>query len=167
MNVDGNWGDEDDIIDIDTDPMLAGASNDNAEGGADENEDGAGGDIFVPPSLGPDPLHAALKLNPLISGLYVATGDFGKAMEILKKQLAISNFGPMKQIFVDVFTLGKFKIQTLPHILPQDYQLRTNGGLSPFIAINLQNIKHILNTGIESTTKGDFNSALDTFRKCL
>ena len=38
--------------------MLAG--NDNAE--EDNNDaDTAGDNIFVPPSLGPDPLHAALK----------------------------------------------------------------------------------------------------------
>jgi hypothetical protein len=89
----------------------------------------------VPPSPGADPLHAALKQNPFIAGLYVATGDFPKAIEVLKKQLAITNFSLLKQIFVDVYTLSKFKIQTLPHISPLDYQLRTAGQV-PYLAVN-------------------------------
>jgi hypothetical protein len=114
LDVNGNWGD-DDLIDIDADTMLDSRQNENQEGnneGQDETEGaGSNGDnIFVPPSPGPDPLHAALKQNPFIAGLFVATGDFPKAIEILKKQLAITNFSLLKQIFVDVYTLSKFKI---------------------------------------------------------
>jgi hypothetical protein len=54
-------------------------------GSEDNTENSSSSEIFVPPSLGPDPLHASIKKNPFISGLYVATGDFPKAFEILKK----------------------------------------------------------------------------------
>jgi hypothetical protein len=64
----------------------------------------------VPPSQGSDPVTGALRKNPLVASLHVAVGDFPKAMELLKKQLAIENFEPMRQLFIDVFTLNKMKI---------------------------------------------------------
>lgn len=36
----------------------------------------------------------------------------------MKKQLAIGSFDPLKQLFVDVYTLSKMKIHTLPHLQP-------------------------------------------------
>lgn len=32
----------------------------------------------------------------MVASLFVASGDFVKAVELLKKQLAISNFAPLK-----------------------------------------------------------------------
>jgi hypothetical protein len=40
----------------------------------------------------------------------VAIGDYQKALELLKKQLAVTNFEPLRQLFVDVYTLSKMKI---------------------------------------------------------
>lgn len=74
----GNWGDEDDL-DIDADTMLHNEREDFETNASDintANESAEGSDIFIPPSLGPDPLQAALKKNPLISGLHVANGEF-------------------------------------------------------------------------------------------
>jgi Coatomer (COPI) alpha subunit C-terminus len=67
-------------------------------------------DIYIPPSQGPDPLLQGLRKNPLVASLHVALGDFPKALELLRKQLAITSFEPLKQIFVDVYTLNKLKI---------------------------------------------------------
>ena len=69
----------------------------------------------MPPNQGPDPLQVAVKKYPLIAPLQVAVGDFGKGLELLKKQLAIGNFDPLKSLFVDLHTLSKLKEQTLPH----------------------------------------------------
>jgi len=46
----------------------------------------------------------------MIAGLHVISGDFQKAMELLKKQVAVTNFEPLKQLFVDVHTLSKLKL---------------------------------------------------------
>jgi hypothetical protein len=51
-----------------------------------------------------------VKKNPLLAGLHVATGDFPKAIELLKKQIALTNCDPLKQLFVDIYTLNKLKI---------------------------------------------------------
>jgi hypothetical protein len=72
-------------------------------------------DIFVPPSQGADPVALAVKKHPLIAALHVATGDFAKALELLKKQLAVAEFEPLKHLFVDAYSLTKLKVQTLPH----------------------------------------------------
>lgn len=89
-----------------------------------------------------------------------------KAIELLKKQLAIADFTPLKQLFVDVYTLNKTKIQTLPHISPMDYALRGPNSI-PYISVNLQTLNAKYTQGIELTTKGDFTSALEAFRQCL
>jgi hypothetical protein len=50
----------------------------------------------VPPSQGADLLAIAVKKHPLVAGLQVAVGDFPKALDLLKKQLAIGNFEALK-----------------------------------------------------------------------
>ena len=102
----------------------------------------------------------------MTAGLHVVSGDFVKALEILKKQLAISNFEPLKNHFVDMNTLGKMKLQTLPHGNPLSYQIRTNNQI-PVAPINLNSLINKYSIGIEMTTKGDFGGALDVFRVCL
>lgn len=57
-------------------------------------------------------------------GLHVAAGDFSKALILLKKQLGVCNFEPLKSIFVDAHTLTCFKAQTMPHLPGDAYQLR-------------------------------------------
>ena len=66
-------------------------------------------DVFVPPSVGADPIKQALKKYPQSVGLHVAAGDFGKALVLLKRQLGVSNFEPLKAIFVDAHTLTQYK----------------------------------------------------------
>ena len=67
----------------------------------------------------------AVKKNPLIAGLHVAIGDYQKALELLRKQIALNNYEPLKQIFVDVSTMNKLKIQTLPHIGAMEVRLKS------------------------------------------
>jgi hypothetical protein len=90
-----------------------------------------------------------------VASLHVAVGDFPKAMELLKKQLAVENFEPLRQLFIDVFTLNKMKIQTLPHISPLDYTLR-NANSQPLVVVNLNALNNKYTSGIELTTKGEF-----------
>lgn len=78
------------------DDLLGGDAGD-----AGDQIDGAGdgetfSDIFVPPSPGADPLTQALKKNPQSVGLHVATGEFSKALDLLKKQLGVNDFAPLK-----------------------------------------------------------------------
>jgi coatomer subunit alpha len=111
------WGDDDDIdIDADFNDATGGATGEDFEDvkGVESNANEES-DIFVPPSQGPDPLQVAVKKYPLVAPIHIAVGDFGKALELLKKQLALSNPEPLKHLFVDLHTLAKLKLQTLPH----------------------------------------------------
>lgn len=53
--------------------------------------------------------------------LNVSNGDFEKALELLKNQLGVVNFEPLKQLFVDAYTLRNVKLAALPHGSIVDY----------------------------------------------
>lgn len=78
------WGDDD--IEIEAEMMQ----NNEDENGA-RGEDGGvaaqdqNSDIFVPPSSGSDPLQNSIRRNPNVAALHIALGDFGKAMELLRR----------------------------------------------------------------------------------
>jgi hypothetical protein len=104
------WGEDDDSLgSLDEELEAQGAT---AGDGADDSGAAAveESDIFVPPSPGADPYQAALRLNPTNPALNVAIGDFQKAMELLKSQISVGNFAPLKQLFVDTLTLGRVKL---------------------------------------------------------
>ena len=48
-----------------------------------------------------------LKKNPMNVGVNIAAGNFQKGLELLSKQIAVVNFDPLKQLFVDTHTLAK------------------------------------------------------------
>jgi len=54
----------------------------------------------------------------------VAAGEFSKALGLLRQQLGITDYSAFKQLFVDVYTLNKVKMQTMPHTNPMDYRMR-------------------------------------------
>lgn len=97
-NLDDAWGDEEDKIDIEVAEDITTATDDKSRATGDEFIDGDNldSDIFVPPSAGADPLKQALKKNPMSVGLHVASGEFAKAFELLRKQLGINRFEGFK-----------------------------------------------------------------------
>jgi coatomer protein complex subunit alpha (xenin) len=95
----------------------------------------------------------------------VAAGEFSKALELLRKQLGITEFGAFRQIFVDIYTLSKVKLQTLPHTSSMDYQMRFID--QPIVHINLATLQRMFSKGKEMTTQGDFVGAIVAFRNCL
>ena len=163
--MDAAWGEDEGLGDMLLDDEKAEMESHALDPVIDADLIGGQSDIFVPPSAGADPLKVALKKNPHSVGLHVASGEFSKALELLKRQLAINDYSTLKQIFVDVYTLSKMKMQTLPHLTPLNYQLRFRD--QPFVAINLATLQKVFKTGIENTTKGDFSGALSAFRQCL
>mmetsp|Transcript_33362 Transcript_33362/g.51153 ORF Transcript_33362/g.51153 Transcript_33362/m.51153 type:complete len:334 (-) Transcript_33362:736-1737(-) len=112
------WKDQ---IDIDIDQDLGGLDEGPKE---EEKTDLADDGIFVPPSHGADPIAQALKKNPQSVGLHVAGGEFTKALELLRKQLGVQDFQLFKNSFVDIFTMNKTKMHTMPHAPPLDYTNR-------------------------------------------
>ena len=72
--------------------------------------------------------------------------------------MGINDFAPFKQLFVDIHTLSKMKLQTLPHTTPLDYQMRFID--QPLVSMTLATLQKMFSKGIELTTKGDFNGAI-------
>lgn len=164
VNVDeANWGEDDDSLgslDEELDAQgandTAAADGDNATGAEEESE------IFVPPSPGADPYQTILRMNPTNAALNVAMGDFQKGMELLKNQISVGNFAPLKQLFVDTLTLNRVKLQTLPHGPHLDLQLKTTATL-PLLPVSMSSLDEKLAKGIDLTTKGDFGGSLTVF----
>jgi hypothetical protein len=163
--VEDAWGDEEDGIDIDMgeDDLTADTGAQGATG--DPLLDNMDSDIFVPPAAGADPLKQALKKNSHSVGLHVAAGEFTKALELLKKHLGINTYSSLKQAFIDIHTLSKMKLTTLPHVSPLDHRLRFVD--QPLVAISLTTLQKMFSKGIECFTKGDFNGSILAFRNCL
>ena len=90
---DAAWGDDDDL---DIEEPTAGTNLGGTPTMEGETVEEVESDIFVPPSPGPDPYQAILKKNPTNVALNVACGDFEKGLELLKNQLSIQNFEPLK-----------------------------------------------------------------------
>ena len=96
-----------------------------------------------------------LKKNPMNVGVNIAAGNFQKGLELLSKQIAVVNFDPLKQLFVDTHTLAKVKLQTLPHGPAIDLQLKQTGSM-PLLPITLTSVEAKIARGVELTTKADF-----------
>lgn len=114
------WGDDD--IEIEAEMMQ---NNEDENGRGDEGvAQDQNSDIFVPPSSGSDPLQNSLRKNPNVAALHIALGDFEKGMELLHRQIAVINFEPLRNLFIDIYVMSKMKLQTLPHTQPIDFTLR-------------------------------------------
>jgi coatomer protein complex subunit alpha (xenin) len=96
-----------------------------------------------------------VKKNPMSAGINVAAGNFDKALELLGKSIALSNYEPLKQLFIDTYTLSKMKAQTLPHGPAFDLALKSSAS-TPLLPVSVQTIEAKMQQGIELTTKADF-----------
>ena len=112
-------------------------------------------DIFVPPSPGPDPYSAILKKNPTNVALNAANGFFEKGLELLKNQIAVVNFGPLKQLFVDAYTVNRMKLKTLPHGPAWELKLKTSG-MMPLLPVTVHSVEEGMTKGRNLTAKGEF-----------
>lgn len=118
------------------DEIDAQAPTDSAATGTDGAAIEEESEIFVPPSPGQDPYQTILRQNPTNAALNIAVGDFQKALELLKNQISVGNFAPLKQLFVDANTLNRVKLQTLPHGPHLDMKLKTTATL-PLLPVSI------------------------------
>lgn len=78
----------------------------------------------------------------------------------------MTNFAPLKQLFVDAYTLSKAKLQPLPHGPNLTIALKASPQL-PLLAVSVNTIQQNMNKGLALFTKGAFPEALRIFRSCL
>ena len=87
-------------------------------------------------------------------------------MELLKNQISIGNFAPLKQLFVDAMTLNRVKVQAMPHGPYLDLKLKTTATL-PLLPVSIRALEDKMAKGIDLTTKGDFEGSLAVFRSLI
>ena len=87
-------------------------------------------------------------------------------MELLRSQISVHNFAPLKQLFVDAMTLNRVKLATLPHATYTDLQLKTTATL-PLLPVSVRSLEEKQAAGIDATTKGDFAQSLAIFRSLI
>ena len=86
-------------------------------------------------------------------------------MILLKKQLGVGNFEPLRQAFIDVHTLSKLKYKGVPHSSPTDYQLRFID--QPLVTVTLGTLQKLFAKGKQFASAAKFEQALAVFRRCL
>lgn len=187
------WGDEDDL-DL-GDERAADSNVDHLEGEEDE-DDGweledldlppealvavdepgmdASQDVFVAPPPGPSVANQwATKCS--LAGEQVAAGAFDTAMRLLQRQAGITQFGPMRKHFMDLYRAscasqpGLPGLPSLPAALNRgwDPDAETQSPSTPSLPLTLAHEEERLVKAYRLVTEGKFADALVAFDEIL
>ena len=113
-----------------------------------------------------DPLKEMVK-NSIIPVHHIAVGDFGKALELLQKQIGLENPEPLREIFEYIHSNLKVNLDSLPMFPSIKAILRGTDGNYNTGVITIDHLKKLYKEGLNETTKGNFQNALNAFQKCL
>eukprot|EP01100_Stratorugosa_tubuloviscum_P014823 TRINITY_DN813_c1_g1_i1.p1 TRINITY_DN813_c1_g1~~TRINITY_DN813_c1_g1_i1.p1 ORF type:complete len:1210 (-),score=610.19 TRINITY_DN813_c1_g1_i1:110-3739(-) len=126
--------------------------------------------MFVPPNPGTSPAQNWLR-NSRLPADHIAAGAFDVAMQLLRQQIGVVNFTPLKPLFMNIFIGSRVALPALP-LVPSlvSYLQRpvteTTKNL-PTISISLQHLIEQLKNGYKITTAGKFGEALSIFVNIL
>lgn len=178
--LEGGWGsDDNDAIDA-TGSLDALGDPDDGEGGSDDGWDIDGGAIdmslatpatagaegyYVPPNAGESAGEKWSKTSSLVAE-HVAGGSFESAMQLLKEQLGITNYAPLKEGFLSTYSAARAVLPTLPSLAPYAIPLANQSG-RPMLCMSMANCKQRLKKGFEFFLKGKFSDCMKTFRSIL
>ena len=174
----GGWGDDDDA-----DAGVADGLGDvgEIEEGQDDGWDlgdgeidmsamtpadsGDGSGYYVPPSAGESNGEKWAKLSQLAAE-HVAGGSFESAMMLLREQLGITNFQPLKGEFMKVHAAAHAQLPTLPSLAPYAVSLSNQHG-RPMLCMSVKALAARLNTGYQHFQQGKFLEVEKSFRQVL
>ncbi|KAI8339598.1 coatomer protein alpha subunit [Chlamydoabsidia padenii] len=152
-DIDGEWGADDDVLDlaggrsknnnIDDDLFDAGdqepldIDGDEEGGGWGLDDDDIKGDIdaeisraaakesadFVPPTFGTSESAQWIQNSPLAAD-HIATGSFESAMQTLNRQAGIVNFEPLKNHFLSIYESSRAYLSPMASNPPLQFHLR-------------------------------------------
>eukprot|EP01047_Picozoa_sp_COSAG01_P027075 COSAG01_NODE_1772_length_9263_cov_93.070930_3_plen_1231_part_00 len=175
--MDGGWGDGDDALDT---GLGDGVDDEDAEAGSDDGWDLGDGDIdmsamtpadsgdagyYVPPSAGESSGEKWAKLSQLAAE-HVAGGSFESAMLLLREQLGITNFKPLKGVFLSVYAAAHAQLPTLPSLAPYSISLANANG-RPMLCISVKSLTARVKVGYQHFQKGKFLEVEKSFRQIL
>lgn len=122
---------------------------------------------FVTPTMGV-PKSQSWVQNSSLAGEHAAAGSFDSAMRLLNRQLGITNFSPLKSVFLELHLASQSLLPTLVSVpvLPlflergwtDNSPVNTKG--SPAILTKLSSLEEKLKVAYTTITGGKFTEAL-------
>ena len=104
--------------------------------------------------------------NCNIPGELVAAGAFSQAMQIMTRQAGITNFVPLKQVFMQIYMSGQIVIPLSPSLKPLEHQISGQNG-KPLVSITLSLLSVQLKEAYKLVTQAKFSEALQSQLKIL
>lgn len=193
--ADGDWGEALDIVDVDMANGDLSAVLDEEEGAHDDGEEGGWDleDLDLPPEvetpkvasngrssvfIAPTPGMPVSQIWTQKSSLaaeHVAAGNFDTAMRLLSRQLGITNFAPLKPLFVDLFSgshsyllaCASAPVITVAIERGWNESATPNVRGPPALVFSFSQLEEKLRAGYKLTTAGKLSEALKTFINIL
>ena len=175
--VGAGWDIDVDDLDIPDDVPTGVVGPSTAEGDdADEFGMGDGGasgtGAFVMPSLGPS-LSENWTRNSALAVDHVAAGQFESAMQLLNRQVGVTHFGPLKDLFLSIYQCSRvavpLSVGTQATLLPvhKNWDEADKKKLTPATLTTFSQLLAFLQNGYQLMTAGKFADAQDSFQKLL
>ena len=147
----GGWGDDDDL-DLGDMPVPEGGG---GGGGA------GGGGYYIAPSVGM-PLMAKWSRDSPLAADHVAAGSFENAMQVMRRQLGIMDFVPLKPLFLAIASASHAVAPGVPSAAALLAPL-TRSGQMPRLCLTLSSLVDQLKPAYTLVTAGKFQEASDAF----
>ena len=151
----GGWGD-----DLDLDLGDVSLSGDGGGGGS-----GGAGGYYVAPTAGMPAVAKWSRDSPLAAD-HVAAGSFESAMQLMRRQLGIVDFIPLKNIFLALASASHAVAPGMPGTMPVLAPLMRPGGM-PRLCITLPSLVEKVKTAYTLVTAGKFQEAHEAFSAIL
>ena len=100
------------------------------------------------------------------AGELVAAGAFQQAMQILTRHAGVTEFAPLKPLFMHIYMSGQIALPLIPHLKPLEQQLVTPTG-KPLVCNTLSLLSHELKEAYKLVTQAKFAEALELMVKIL
>jgi coatomer protein complex subunit alpha (xenin) len=106
-----------------------------------------------------------------VAGELIAAGSFQQAMQVLTKTVGITNFSPLKALFLHIYMAPKVQVSLLPQVHSNSAfsltRKKTLGTSAPFVAISLVELTNLLKQAYKLTSNAAFTEALREFTGIL
>ena len=101
-----------------------------------------------------------------VPGELVSTGAFSSAMQVLTRQAGITNFAPLKDLFLHVYMSGQISLPLISQVPALSLQVSTSSN-KPLVPITLSLLSQQLKDSYKLVTQAKFSEALSNFTKIL
>lgn len=169
-NDDDGWGGEFDIDDGglgDVDADATAAADQEDEFGVTGDADPEDGQYYVPPTPGPG-VEARWKRSSKLVGQLAAAGAFEDAMKLLKQQIGVGSFEPLREAFMACYAGARGAITATPNMPPGAAYFGTKSDMdTPWTAITLSLVRDRFKTGQQRFQSAKFAEATKHFKAVL